>query len=247
MDAVCCTMSANQYIVQQTPSIVYYLRFVFPNRPLSFVKKLEIMSTTTVEKKVANLTVNGKVKRYVTWQEFERRYLSREDGFKYEWNDGIIEKNHSTMNQEQMFILSNLNKFLRFLEIQESVQLGDFPAETNIFLSELVHKKPDLPYFTAEQIDAAVDGKKFIPDFVIEVISPTDNANRVNRKLLQYLAIGIKVIWHIYPEDKVVHVFDNVNKRSKVCQNDDLCSAELVIKGFVLPVSQIFQRLKKNN
>jgi hypothetical protein len=30
--------------------------------------------------------------RKISWQEFERRYLTREDKYKYEWLIGVVEK-----------------------------------------------------------------------------------------------------------------------------------------------------------
>ena len=54
---------------------------------------------------------NG-VAKYISWDNFKKKYLQREDKFKYEWLDGIVEKTPRTMNQNRYYIWGNLKTFL---------------------------------------------------------------------------------------------------------------------------------------
>ena len=54
-----------------------------------------------------------------------------------------------------------------------------------------------------------------------------------------YLRADVSVIWQIYPDLQVVHVY-NGNKMT-LLMNDDLCSAAPVLPEFVISVNDIFK------
>lgn len=182
----------------------------------------------------------GKEKRYLSWKEFERRYLHREDGFKYEWENGKVEKTHYSMNVQQLYIWKNLNRHFQHLKETSSLK-GELTAETDIFLDTAVHRRPDVAYFTDAQIAAAIENPVQVPRFVIEVISPTDNANKVNKKVRIYFEKGVQVVWHIFPELKEVHVYESAT-RIRIVRGEELCSAESAVTGFVLSADDIFKK-----
>ena len=200
------------------------------------------MSTTyatAVPQTKSGLTEQGKkTLKPLSWAAFSVRYLSREDGYKYEWIDGRAEKSPRTMNTAQIYIRENLDHFLDALRAKNP-QLGRFHSETDIFLTPGRHRRPDIAYFTPEQVRSGKSGEPVIPEFVIEVISPTDNINRVNKKVRQYFEAGVKVIWHIFPEQQEVYVYENPT-RINVCRDEHPCSAESVIPGFALPARDVF-------
>lgn len=179
--------------------------------------------------------------RLVSWPEFERRYLTREDGYKYEWTDGQVEKTKSTMNQTQLFVWHNLSQLLWKLS-QTDKTIGSLSSETDTFLTAKIHRRPDMAYFSIAQMKAAVGGKPQIPAFVVEVISPNDNINRVNRKVSEYFDAGVSVLWHIFPELKEVYVFEN-GQSATICRGDDVCTAEKAIPGFSITANDIFREL----
>lgn len=182
---------------------------------------------------------NGKAKRYVSWREFVRRYLSREDGFKYEWNNGEIEKTPRTMNINQLYVLENLQVAIEKLRA-DNPQLGKLYAETDILFSEDRHRRPDIAYLTIEQVRAAKNDVQPVPVWVLEVISPSDNINRVVRKVNEYFRAGVRMVWHIFPDDREVHVYETP-KRINICRDEDICSAEPVVPGFMLEAREIFK------
>lgn len=175
----------------------------------------------------------------ISWEAFQRRYLSREDGYTYEWSNGKIEKTPGTMDISQLFIWLNINQFfLRF--IQTHPIQGILITEADIFLTEEIHRRPDICFLTNKQILAGKKEKVQIPGFVIEIISPNDKANKVQRKVQDYLQAGVRVVWNVYPLLKEVHIFENAGA-ALIRRGDELCSAGAVIPGFAMPVSQILK------
>jgi Uma2 family endonuclease len=112
--------------------------------------------------------------------------------------------------------------------------------EVEVWTSATQWRKPDMAYFTQAQIRIAADKTNAIPEFVIEVISIFDPINVVTTKVIEYFKAGVKVLWHIFPEQKMVYVFHSA-KHIEVFEAEELCSAAPVLPTFVLSVNDIFK------
>lgn len=174
----------------------------------------------------------------VSWEEFRRKYLSREDQFKYEWVNGLVEKSPRSMDKTQLYLFTNLLHFLYRLKAVNAEIDGDLISEGDAFFASN-HRRPDIAFYTGAQIQAARRNEDVHPDFVIEVISKNDQAEKLVKKMNDYRAAGVPVIWQIYPANQQIHVYRG--KQMTVCSGDDLCSAEPVVPGFVLPAKEVFQ------
>ena len=181
---------------------------------------------------------NPKTPKKLTWQEFKNRYLSREDQYKYEWVNGAVEKTFRSMDRTQIYILANLTRFLYTLIAINPRIDGDLIAEGDTFFAGN-HRRPDIDYYTRAQLQAARRSEDVHPGFVIEVISHNDQSVKLLKKMVDYRAAGVRVIWHIFPQQQEVHVYHG--KQMTVCTGDDSCSAEAVIGGFALAVRDIFK------
>ena len=171
----------------------------------------------------------------VSFPVFLKKYNNRADGFKYEWNDGIVEKSPSLTTRE-LFIIRNLTYF--FYRLKPTIS-GILTTNVEQWISLSKYRKPDLSYFTKEQIRKGRNGEEPISGFMIEVISKNDQINMVNDKVLEYFNAGVKVVWLIFPMQKMVHVYTSPID-IKICKNEIVCSAETVIKGFLIKASDIF-------
>jgi Uma2 family endonuclease len=158
-----------------------------------------------------------------------------EDGFKYEWNDGEIIK-FIGMNKTQFYIFGILNRHFISKGLWEK---GTFIAEQDVQISGIQMRRPDIAYFSIEQESRMKQGEDQIPEFVIEVISGNDKANKVEEKTVEYFKAGVKVLWLIYPDNKTVQVYTSL-KNAQICYDDDICSASPVLPDFEISVNDIF-------
>jgi len=177
--------------------------------------------------------------RKISWETFQKKYLSKEDKYKYEWLDGIVEKTPRTMDKKQFFIQDNLLEFLYSIKAKYQLK-GQLISEGDNFFRKH-HRRPDIAYYTRQQILALKEDKYTVPEFVIEIISPSDNAYKVNQKVIDYRNAGVKVLWHLFPKAKEVHIYRDNALKMEVKRADDICSAEPVITGFKLSVADIFK------
>ncbi len=173
----------------------------------------------------------------ISWEVFKNRYLVREDGYTYEWVNGEVEKTKRAMNYEQIFICQNLTQFF-FQLVHLGKVKGLLSNEIDTFFAGN-HRRPDMCYLTEEQIRDSKENIIPVPEFVIEIISSNDNMNRAQKKLLDYWRAEVKVVWHIFPDLKVVNVYFGRNMH--VCMGDDICSATPVLPDFNISVMDIFK------
>ena len=112
---------------------------------------------------------------FISWESFKSKYLTREDGFKYEWLNGTIEKTKRTMDSTQFYILSNILTIFREYQRLNNID-GELISEGDVFFLDK-HRRPDIAYFNAQQIDDAADGQR--PNWVASLercthpVSPT--------------------------------------------------------------------------
>jgi len=118
-----------------------------------------------------------------------------------------------------------------------------YPQETAIRGfpgAQITIRKPDAAFIRKDRL-APRPSKKDLsipPDLATEVLSPTDKAVDVTRKVEQYLAAGVRLVWVVDPDTRVVLVFRNNGTVSKVRDTEEL-DGEDVLPGFRCPVARV--------
>jgi Uma2 family endonuclease len=171
-----------------------------------------------------------------TFAEFEQWQPA--DGYKYEWNDGeviIFEK----MKKKHLHLIRILQQL--FYKTTAFHDGGAFIMEQDVMLTGIQMRRPDLAFFSGKQIDDTQKSEddEPIPEFVIEVISPSDDAEKVESKVIEYFKAGVQVVWNIFPEVKTVYVYTS-RKTVKICTDNDICSAYPIIPDFEISVDNLF-------
>lgn len=166
-----------------------------------------------------------------TFEEFLR--FEPTDGFKYEWNDGELIKFSGT-KPRYLRLIKQLNRL--FLKTNAHKSGGELICEQDVMLTGIQMRRPDMAYFSDKQIQAENDEP--IPAFCIEVISPTDESEKVEAKRIEYFKAGVQVVWHIFPENEEVHVY-TARKIVQICSGEDICSARPVLDDFQISVNEL--------
>jgi Uma2 family endonuclease len=84
----------------------------------------------------------------------------------------------------------------------------------------------------------------FAPDLAVEVLSPGNTPQEMERKLQDYFAAGVRLVWYINPANRTVEVFTGVTT-STLLHEDESLSGEPVLPGFLLPLRDLFARLRQ--
>ena len=77
------------------------------------------------------------------------------------------------------------------------------------------------------------------PDLAVEVISPSNTAREMERKLQEYLAAGVRLMWYVLPEPQEVHVY-TAERHDVLTMHQELSGGD-VLPGFALPLRQLFE------
>lgn len=202
------------------------------------------MSTSPAQQPVpANRLTGAKTskpatKRQVSLESFVARYTNREDPYKYEWNNGIVEKKPRTMNRDQLYIFQNLLK--HFISLHEFLAGAALICEVDMLMGSANRtRRADIAFLSENQMRASRNGELSVCSFVAEVISKNDQINEVEEKLAEYFDNGVQVVWVIFPKLKQVKVYHSI-RDIQVCLGDDVCSAAPVLPDFSISVNDIF-------
>ncbi|MBW4650618.1 MAG: Uma2 family endonuclease [Kastovskya adunca ATA6-11-RM4] len=84
--------------------------------------------------------------------------------------------------------------------------------------------------------------KKFLPlcpDFVVELLSPSDSLKETQEKMKEYLDNGIRLGWLINRKFRQVEIYRK-GQEVEVLENPAILSGETVLPGFVLNLESIW-------
>jgi Uma2 family endonuclease len=161
------------------------------------------------------------------------------DGFKYEWNNGVIEKSPKMATFKNLYIVERLEDFFQTLK-PSLPKRGMLFTEPESMTSPTQLRIPDMAYYTAQQIREASTGKiPSAPEFVIEFVSNFDQHPKVLEKLEEYFNAGVRVVWLVIPQVKIVYVYTSPVEVT-ICKGKRVCSAEPVIPGFKINAETLF-------
>ena len=102
-------------------------------------------------------------------------------------------------------------------------------------------RQPDISYVREEKLpQARVRGyPELAPDFVAEVVSPSDTASDVQTKVSEWLAAGVVLIWVLYPATRTAMTFRSDGSVQLLNVNDTI-TCEPVLPGFACRLGDLF-------
>lgn len=179
----------------------------------------------------------------MTAEEFSDRD-ERDDGCKEELVGGVIElapPPGDTHGEIQINVAETLRQFVR------TNRLGKVLGESGYRLKRDPDqvRGPDVSFISGarraslERVGAYVDGA---PELAIEIVSPTDRADKVEAKVRAYLEAGALRVWVLYPETRSVTVHRDDRNSHNFTGDDVLTSddAGFAVEGFEAPASVFF-------
>lgn len=128
----------------------------------------------------------------------------------------------------------------------KSEKLGKvYAAETGFYTQRNPDtvRAPDTMFVSNERVAQIGDPIKYLdvpPDLAVEILSPDDTRTGVETKVEEYLQTGVRLVWVIDPDRRIVAVYRPSSDRTQLGQSEDLIGED-VLPGFSVPVSQIFE------
>jgi Uma2 family endonuclease len=103
-------------------------------------------------------------------------------------------------------------------------------------------RAPDVGFILAERLPDGVPETGFVPvppDLAVEIISPSDAAPDVQRKVRDYVRAGTPLIWLVYPDSRTVSVIKQ--REMRLLEANDTLDGGDVLPGLTIPLSPIWR------
>ncbi len=81
---------------------------------------------------------------------------------------------------------------------------------------------------------------KQCPEFIIELLSPTDRPGKIHAKMLEWIANGVELAWLIDPKRQAVTIYRSGSREPEIRSGVTSLAGEGPIKGFVLDLQPVW-------
>ena len=164
-----------------------------------------------------------------------------EDGLRHELDAGellVMTRTNSRHGALQTRMIWLIYEFVR------RGGLGRVFSESGFILGRNpeILRGPDVAYVRKERLQEVPDDgwAEMGPDLVVEIVSSSDTARQMDRKVHQYLAAGTRAVWLVYPDTESVHVFE-AHGVARIVERDGVLGSAVALPGFEIRVSEIFE------
>ena len=173
----------------------------------------------------------------------EQDVLARPDGVKRlcELVDGVLVEKAMGFYESRVAIvlIGFLQEFLRRRDL--GIVLG---ADGMMRLAPGLVRIPDVSFISWSRFpDRQLPAEPIpdlAPDLAVEILSVSNTQAEMARKLRDYFAAGVRLVWYVEPEDHTVRVY-TAPDQSRLLTVDDTLDGGAVLPGFTLAIRQWFE------
>ena len=143
----------------------------------------------------------------------------------------------------------NFNLYLDLGNWNRQKKLGvAFDSSTIFVLPNGARRSPDVSWVRLSKWNSLTQKQQegfppLVPDFVIELVSPSDLKNQryedLQVKMQEYLDNGVRLGWLIEPSAKIVEIY-RLGKDVEILNSPQTLLGEDVLPDFILDLSSIF-------
>ena len=119
-----------------------------------------------------------------------------------------------------------------------------FDSSGGFKLPNGAERSPDASWVKMERWNALTQAEKerfapLCPDFVVELMSPSDSVEKTRAKMREYMDNGAKLGWLINRQQQQVEIY-RLNQEVEILSNPQTLSGEDILPGFILDFAQIW-------
>ena len=162
-------------------------------------------------------------------------------GVRYELSDGELIVTPSP-NYSHNQISDKFKDHLELYLLKHPI--GVAIRENDVKISEATVRRPDVAFIHKDRLKGVGphDNPLPTPNLAIEVISPSDRASDIMKKVFQYLEAGVQVVWLF--DTGTLHAYRQTSTSGRliteVFSEDKEFSEPELLPGFTLKISEIF-------
>jgi Uma2 family endonuclease len=151
--------------------------------------------------------------------------------------------------------LSPMSTLAGMLATQLVVELGTFSSTHSLGRvacevlfglnpENTLRRRPDVAFVSYQRwaqnrVVPLGDPWPVVPNLAVEVVSPSDLAEQLLEKLVEYFQAGVELVWVVYPQLSLVYVYESLHKVHGLGRQDELDGSS-VLPGFRLSLARLF-------
>jgi Uma2 family endonuclease len=104
-------------------------------------------------------------------------------------------------------------------------------------------RAPDVAFISTARLPGGRLPQSFIrgaPDLAVEVLSPHDNPDEVQRKVRDYLEAGARLVWVVAPLARTATVY-RPDGSARLVREPESLEGEDVLPGLAIPLADLFE------
>jgi Uma2 family endonuclease len=108
------------------------------------------------------------------------------------------------------------------------------------------NRRPDVCFVSAAKLTEAspenpdANAWEIVPDLAIEVTSPTDRAEVQREKVQEYLRLGVRCVWVVYPKLRLIDVYES-SGATRTFGPDGILPGDPVLPGLEIRLDELFR------
>ena len=119
-----------------------------------------------------------------------------------------------------------------------------FDSSSGFKLPNGAERSPDASWVKIERWDVLTEEEQerfapLCPDFVVELMSPSDTLEKTRAKMKEYMENGASLGWLINRKRKQIEIY-RLNKKVEILESPQTISVDDVLPGFVLELVEIW-------
>jgi Uma2 family endonuclease len=182
-----------------------------------------------------------KEETFFTYADYKEWELDEGERFEIIYGEAYAMSAPNTQHQEILGAIFNL--FYNYLR-GKPCKVYPSPFDVRLFYradeSDDTVVQPDITVICDEK-KRGYEGCRGAPDLVIEILSPSNTAIEMERKLKLYMEAGVREYWVVDPENKglMVYQFRNKSIAAASYKNNDIVPVS-IFPGLEITLEQVF-------
>jgi Uma2 family endonuclease len=177
----------------------------------------------------------------------EQGTASGEDIERYEIIDGVrVER--EPMEAFETVLASWLCHLMNSFAVGKKLGLAVNEVLFVLNAARNLKRRPDVAFVSYARWPTSVVAREpawnVVPDLAIEIVSSTNLAEEIDRKLTDYFQAEVRLVWVFYPDSGRVYVYESPTHVSILERTDTLDGGE-ILPGFRLPIAGLYEAVAK--
>jgi len=118
-----------------------------------------------------------------------------------------------------------------------------FPPDGMMRLAPGLVRIPDVSFVSWQRLPDRKVPRDAIanlaPDLAVEVISRSNTRREMDRKLSDYFAASVRLVWYVYPDEREIRVYTSPEQHTVISETETLGGGD-VLPGYELELARFF-------